>query len=52
MCFPSKVVQTVLVSCISRSRGQTLRPGAFIFDVQHHLEVLYQYLVDNISGPL
>jgi len=32
--------------------SESTRPRAFIFDVQHHLEVLYQYLVDNISGPL
>ena len=64
---PTKVVQMVLIGCIS-GHGvtkqvfkmqfskiflpETTRPRAFIFGIQHHLEVLYQYLVDNISGPL
>jgi len=59
---PLKIVQMLLIGCIIRSRGQklgfqnaiskTTRPRAFIFDVEQKLEVLYQYLVHNISGPL
>jgi len=32
--------------------SETTQPRTFIFDVLHHLEVLYQYLVDSISGPM
>jgi len=54
---PTKVVQSVLVGCISRSQGkkkvfkmqflkiflsETTRPRAFIFGLYHHLEVFYK----------
>jgi len=32
--------------------SQATSTRAFIFDVLHHLEVFYQFLVDNISSPL
>ena len=64
-----KVVQTILISCISRSQGQKIdfkniiskilsgtRPGAFVFSVFHHLEILYQiysnYAPEVIKAPL
>ena len=62
---PTKVVQMVLIGCISRSRGQkigfqnaifkkkfseTTRPRAFIFGIKHHLEVLYQSCSNYAPG--
>ena len=36
---------------LSKIFSETTRPRAFTFGIQHYLEVLYQYLVDNTSGP-
>jgi len=62
-----KVVQTVRIGCISRSRGQkigfkmklskiilseTTRPSAFIFNIKHHQKILYQSCSNYASGVL
>jgi len=63
--FSTKVVQTVPVSFRSRSHGkkyvlkmqffkiflsETTRPGAFIFGIKHHQEVLYQSCSNYAPG--